>query len=55
MKNSGSSAIYAIGIIGALVYYLESASSILEGIIGIVKSIFWPGLIVYKILELLNL
>lgn len=46
---------YGIGIIGALVYFLERADSFLSVIVGIIKSFFWPAVVVYKALELLQL
>ena len=53
--NAGSGALYGIGMIGALIYYLEHATTFLMGLIGIVKAIFWPAVVVYKVLEMLNL
>jgi hypothetical protein len=56
MKHcGGSGAIYGIGAIGALVYFLQHATTFTMGLIGIVKAIFWPALLVYKALELLGL
>jgi len=49
--NAGSGAIYCIGIFGALVYYLQHATSILDGAVGVFYSIFWPAVVVYKVLE----
>ncbi len=56
MKNNASSgALYGIGMIGALIYYLQHATTFIMGLIGIVKAIFWPAVIVYKVLEILKL
>ncbi|MBU4016207.1 hypothetical protein KKF69_01880 [Patescibacteria group bacterium] len=56
MKNqAGSGAIYGLGILGALVYFLQHSTSFLDGFIGIFKAIFWPGVILYKVLELLKM
>jgi hypothetical protein len=46
-----SSAVYGIGLIGALVYFIQHAVSFWMGVLGIVKAIFWPAIVVYKILE----
>jgi len=51
-NNAGTGAIYGIGIFGALVYFLQNATTLWEGIIGIVYAVFWPGVVVYKVLEL---
>jgi hypothetical protein len=55
VNNNGSGAIYGIGVLGALVYYLQNATSFWEGLIGIFKAIFWPGVILYEVLKILNL
>lgn len=56
MKNNASSgALYGIGVLGALVYFIQHASSILDGLLGIFLAIFWPGVIVYKVLEILRM
>lgn len=53
-KTEGG-AIYGLGMIGALIYFMQHANSFLTVIYGIVKAIFWPAVVVYKVLELLNL
>ncbi len=53
--DSNHNAIYGLGVIGALIYFIQSAASFWGGILGIVKAIFWPAVVVYKVLELLNL
>lgn len=56
MKNqAGSGAIYGLGIIGAAIYYLQHAASFMDGIIGLVKAVFWPAVILYKVLDLLKM
>lgn len=52
-NHAGSGAIYGLGMIGAVIYYLQHATTLLAGIIGIAKGIFWPAVIVYKVLEIL--
>ncbi len=54
-NTGGSGAIYGLGIIGALIYFLQHAGSFWEVIWGIIQAIFWPAVIVYKALELLKL
>lgn len=55
MKNSGSGAIYGLGVLGALVYFIQHADSFLDGVVGVIYAIFWPAVVVYKVLELFNL
>lgn len=53
--HAGSGALYGTGVIGALIYYLQNSTSIMDAIVGIIKSFFWPAVLVYKALELLSL
>ena len=52
--GGGHGAIYSLGILGALFYFLSHASNFQEGVIGVIKAIVWPALIVFKVLELLK-
>ena len=54
-NSHSSSAIYGLGIIGGLFYFLQTSTSFWDGVLGIVYSVFWPAVLVYKTLELLNL
>jgi hypothetical protein len=54
-NNAGCGAIYGMGFLGALVYFLQHATTFLMGIVGIFKAIFWPAVVLYKVLELLQL
>jgi len=46
-----TSAIYGMAFLGALVYYLMHATSFWMGVVGIFKAIFWPAVIIFKVLE----
>ena len=54
-KSSSSEAIYGIGVIGALVYFIQQSSTFTGVLIGIGKAIFWPAVVLYRVLELLRL
>jgi len=45
--------VYGLAFIGALVYYIQYSTSFLNGVVGILKAIVWPAIIMYKALELL--
>ena len=51
----GGNAVYGLGFIGALIYFLQHASSFGMGVLGILKALVWPVLLVYKALELLKM
>jgi hypothetical protein len=48
--QKGGDAVYGLGIIGALVYYLSHATSFWNGVLGIFKALVWPALVVYHLL-----
>jgi hypothetical protein len=58
MKNcggaAGGGAIYGLGVIGALIYFLQHAHTLVAGIVGIVYAIFWPAVILYRVLGMLK-
>lgn len=53
--NKASEAVYGLGLIGALVYYLQHATTFVSVIAGIFKSIVWPAFVVYRVLDLLKM
>ena len=54
-RGAASAPIYGIGLIGALVYYLQHAATFLAIVLGILKAVVWPALVIYKVLELLKM
>jgi hypothetical protein len=50
-----SSAIYGMGVIGALFYFLQSATTFGLVMLGIGKAIFWPAILMFKLLTFLQM
>lgn len=50
-----SNAIYGLGVIGALFYYLQGAATFGAVVIGIGKAIFWPAILMFKLLTYLRM
>ena len=46
---------YGLGFIGALVYYIQHASSFGAGLLGFLKALVWPAFLVYKLMEFLKM
>jgi len=46
-----SSAIYGLGFIGALVYFISHATSFWIGLFGVFKAMVWPAFLVYEALK----
>jgi hypothetical protein len=53
--SAASAPVYGIGFIGALVYYLQHATTFLAGVLGFFKAIVWPAMLAYKLLEFLKM
>lgn len=53
--NNGWSSLYGLAFVGAVVYYVQNATSFWVGVWGVIKAIFWPGVLMYKLLEYLKL
>lgn len=55
-NNAGvSSGIYGLAFIGAAIYYLQHATSIGSGAIGLLKALLWPAFLVYQLLAFLKM
>jgi hypothetical protein len=50
----GGGAVYGLGLIGALVYYVEHAHGFWAVVLGILKAFVWPGFLVYDLLKFLG-
>lgn len=53
--GANSSAIYGLSVIGALFYFLQNAPTFGAVIIGIGKAIFWPAILMFKLLTYLQM
>jgi hypothetical protein len=53
-QGGGSDTVYALGIIGAWVYYIKRATTNEERLIGFLKGLVWPAFLVYEVFEFLN-
>jgi hypothetical protein len=52
--HGSGGALYGLGFLGALWYYLTTATSLVGGILGVIKAIFWPVFLVYGLLKFLG-
>ena len=54
-KASGDGgALYGVGFIGAVVYFISTADGFWDGVLGILKSLVWPGFMVYELFMLVG-
>ena len=54
-KTTQCGGVYGVGMIGALVYFISTATSFWGGVLGILKSIVWPAFLVHGLLKLAGL
>jgi hypothetical protein len=56
-KSGGGAAsgVYGLAFLGALVYYIQHAHTFVEGLLGLLKALVWPAMIVYKLLAFLRM
>ncbi len=56
MKDQGAfGSIYGLAFIGAGVYYIQHAATFWEGVLGFIKALVWPAMLMYKLLEFLKM
>ncbi len=50
----GCGAVYGLGFIGAAVYYISHATGFWMGVLGFLKALVWPALLVYHLLKFIG-
>jgi hypothetical protein len=53
--HGSGGALYGLGFLGALVYYLTTATSLWTGFLGIIKAILWPAFLVFGAMKYLGM
>jgi hypothetical protein len=51
--SGGGNAVYCLGLIGALFFFIQQANGFGEVIVAILKSFVWPAFAVYDLLKFL--
>jgi hypothetical protein len=50
-RAGGGNAVYALGLIGALVFYIQRADGFWSVVLAILKALVWPAFVVYDLLR----
>lgn len=50
-SDGGGGAVYGLGFLGSLIYFIRAADTFWEGLFGILQAILWPAYVVFKLLE----
>jgi len=53
MKNGVSGGVYGMGFIGAVIYFIQHATTFGQGILGFLEALVWPAVMVYKLFQFL--
>lgn len=54
-QGGASEAVYGLGLIGACVYYFGHAATFWIGVVGFLKAIVWPAILVFEALKYLHM
>ncbi len=46
-----SEAFYGLGFVGALIYFISTATGFWDGVLGVLQAIVWPVFFVYEALQ----
>jgi hypothetical protein len=52
--NGCGSAVYGLGFIGAVIYYISTATGFWAGVLGFLKALIWPAFLVFELLKYLG-
>jgi len=51
-NEGGGSALYFVGFVGALIYFMKAATGLATFIAGFFKALVWPAYVVYQLLTM---
>jgi hypothetical protein len=47
-QSAPAGAVYGLGLIGAAIYFISTATSFWIGVLGFLKAIVWPAFLVFE-------
>jgi hypothetical protein len=54
-EHKATGGIYGLAFIGAAIYFIQHSVSFWEGVMGFLKALVWPAILMYKLLEFLKM
>lgn len=51
MKSTCGSCSYFLGFLGAVVYYVSTATGFWNGVWGVIKAMAWPAFLIFEVLK----
>lgn len=52
--TASGGAVYGLGMIGAAIYFISHATTFWIGVLGFLKALVWPAILVYEALKTLG-
>ena len=52
--SAQTNAVYGLGLVGAAIYYISTATGFWMGALGLLKALVWPAFLVYEALKSLG-
>jgi len=52
--SASGGAVYGLGVIGAAIYFISQATTFWIGVLGFLKAIVWPAILVFEALRALS-
>ena len=53
--TGASSGAYGLAFLGAFIYYVQHADTFWVGVMGFLKALVWPAVLIYKVLGFLKM
>jgi hypothetical protein len=53
--ENGCGAFYGFGFLGAAIYFIKGSLGFWGAIFGLLKAVFWPAILVYKVFEMMRI
>lgn len=50
-QHAPNNAVYGLGLIGAMIYFISNATGFWMGLVGFLKALVWPAFLVYEALK----
>jgi hypothetical protein len=54
-QGGPTAAVYGLGFIGALIYFITHATSFWIGVLGFLKALVWPAFLVYGVFKYIGM
>jgi hypothetical protein len=54
VTRGGGGFAYFLGLIGAMIYYIQAADGFWQGVLGVLKAFVWPAFLVYELLKFVS-